>query len=750
MNGSDAFFAGYRLEQRISTDTVSTTYRAVSLSRSLQRRPVALRITEPLDTGDDQRAAGRWGSDSDTVEAFFAALRGAAAVGHPALATIHDAGVAAGRLYVATELVAGATLEEHLRHHGPLPAPDAVALLRPIAEALDRVHAAGVVHGAISPRTISVPRRGADPRAVAAMLTGFGLDTLLARRVRVDRNGVDIADVCYVAPEQLGGGHTDARVDQYALACALYHCVSGRPPFLRDTVAATFGAHLFSETHVPAGRGGHGALGAAVAVGMAKRPADRHRSCVALLRAAAPPTLPRAARSTPPLVRRGAPAPAPPPALRDAAMRGAATSAPRPPSGTRRHRRRARRRLRPRRLPIPWPIAAMLVLAGIICTLLVAAVLEGGSPIDVGGAPPVGRHEPAGAVLPGTAAAGAPGRGLDWQRQLDDGAVTRLVASAGGLVAATGRTAFALEPGSGTVRWSNRAGAGELSGVAVTGQVVALRSTRLRGLSLRDGAQRWEDIDVLTPVAALTASEGVLYGVRRGQIAAELVALDARSGRRMWRYDGGAAGLGRNPVVGAAGDHVAVLSDGHLSVFDTGPGAVAQRGGLRVARWHTDVARPWPRALVVLSDLVVVASRDGSVCAYAAIDGAERWCADIVGLEERAPTIATSGTTVAVIMPFHVTALERGSGAQRWISDASHALLPLAAGRGGDVVVADATGTVRGLDAERGDERWRGSGFGEITALTAGTDAVYAGTRDGRVTRVVPGAGRGGDTAAQS
>jgi outer membrane protein assembly factor BamB len=312
--------------------------------------------------------------------------------------------------------------------------------------------------------------------------------------------------------------------------------------------------------------------------------------------------------------------------------------------------------------------------------------------------------------------------------------------SAGVPVAATDRTVFALDANDGAVRWSGAAGPGELTDVAVTEQVVGLRATRLRGMSLRDGTQRWEDVDVLTPVTALTASDDVIYGIRQSQIAAQLVALDPGTGRRLWWFDGGPVGIGRDATVGVSGDHVAVLADGHLFVLGAGPGPVAGQRASRVARWHIDVTRPWRRALVVLSDIVIVASRDGRVCAYAVTDGAERWCADIVGLDGHEPAIVASGNTVAVVMPFHVTALARGSGAQQWVHDARHALMPITVSHARDVVVTDDTGTVRGLDAEHGDERWRGSGFGEITALTSSTDAIYAGTRDGRVVRVRPDA----------
>jgi serine/threonine-protein kinase len=252
-----------------------------------------------------------------------------------------------------------------------------------------------VVHGAISPRTILVPRRGTDPGTYGAVLTGFGLDTLLARQVRADRDRVDVTDLCYVAPERLGGGDTDARVDQYALACALYHCVAGRPPFVRPTVAAMLGAHLFSEAGVPASHDSDRTLGHAVAVGMAKRPNERHGSCVALMRATG--HLPAADRHAAEVSRAGgvrdtsAPPAATAPAAPPAATAAPAVRAPVGPAATARsgRRRDPRRRKRWFRLPIAWHVAVMLVLAGVISTLLFAAVFNAGEPVDTGSTVPV-------------------------------------------------------------------------------------------------------------------------------------------------------------------------------------------------------------------------------------------------------------------------------------------------------------------------------------------------------------------------
>src|SRR5215203_7014816 len=92
----------------------------------------------------------------------------------------------------------------------------------------------------------------------------------------------------YVAPEQLEGEPVDGRADLYSLACLLFECLTGEPPFRRDSRLAVAWAHL--EEEPPSASARNAALPAAVddalAKGLAKDPADRQQTCAALIAAA--------------------------------------------------------------------------------------------------------------------------------------------------------------------------------------------------------------------------------------------------------------------------------------------------------------------------------------------------------------------------------------------------------------------------------------------------------------------------------
>ena len=110
-----------------------------------------------------------------------------------------------------------------------------------------------------------------------AYLTDFGLIRRTQLHTDITKTGQFMGTVDYCAPEQIKGGEIDGRADVYSLGCVLFECLTGAPPFRKDTEVATIYAHL--EEDVPKASSKHPGisplLSSVVTKAMAKRPEDR-------------------------------------------------------------------------------------------------------------------------------------------------------------------------------------------------------------------------------------------------------------------------------------------------------------------------------------------------------------------------------------------------------------------------------------------------------------------------------------------
>ena len=106
-----------------------------------------------------------------------------------------------------------------------------------IASALDTAHTAGLIHRDVKPANILLDRGH-------AWLTDFGLTKRLISSADITAATDIVGTPDYLAPEQIDGRKIDGRVDQYALACVVHHCLAGAPPFERDSDLAILQAHL--------------------------------------------------------------------------------------------------------------------------------------------------------------------------------------------------------------------------------------------------------------------------------------------------------------------------------------------------------------------------------------------------------------------------------------------------------------------------------------------------------------------------
>jgi serine/threonine protein kinase len=159
-----------------------------------------------------------------------------AAIDHPNIAAVFEAGEWEEALFIAMRLVRGPNLKA-LTIAGGLEAERALRILTPVAAALDAAHAAGLTHRDVKPQNILV---GEGDRA---FLADFGLTKGLGDTV-LTRAGEFVGTIDYSAPEQILGQPATSAADVYSLGAVLYECLTGTVPFPRHTDAAVMYAHL--------------------------------------------------------------------------------------------------------------------------------------------------------------------------------------------------------------------------------------------------------------------------------------------------------------------------------------------------------------------------------------------------------------------------------------------------------------------------------------------------------------------------
>jgi hypothetical protein len=262
---------GYVVHERLDAGLVSATYLA---SRASDGYPVLLQVVSEEF------------SDPGSADHFFTTLERVAELDHPVVPKVRDMGQADGLLYVITAATEGRPLAAALAEVDALPLDDALAGCTELADALDTMAAVGLVHGALSPKTIWLNDRGRVPSAPRMSLHGFGTLPLRTSAVR-QAGAAPPADLLYTAPEQVYGTPVDERTDQYALACAVVHCLTGRPPFDRATIGGLLDAHTRDDpaTHLTAAGWLPPTVAEGLARGLSKVPSDRFDTCTALMTA---------------------------------------------------------------------------------------------------------------------------------------------------------------------------------------------------------------------------------------------------------------------------------------------------------------------------------------------------------------------------------------------------------------------------------------------------------------------------------
>lgn len=191
----------------------------------------------------------------------------------PHVVPVHDYGEIDGQIFLEMRLVEGTDLDSVLKRFGPLTPPRAVAVITQIASALDAAHAAGVMHRDVKPQNILVT---ADD---FAYLVDFGIASATTDE-KLTQLGTAVGTWKYMAPERFSDAEVTYRADIYALACVLFECLTGAPPYRADSAGMLVSAHMMDPIPAPSQRRPDipKAFDAVIARGMAKRPEDRYAS----------------------------------------------------------------------------------------------------------------------------------------------------------------------------------------------------------------------------------------------------------------------------------------------------------------------------------------------------------------------------------------------------------------------------------------------------------------------------------------
>jgi TolB-like protein/cytochrome c-type biogenesis protein CcmH/NrfG len=228
----------YKISQAIGTGGMGEVYLATDI---VAGRKAALKLLPMRFTGDAER-----------LKRFQQEAHAVVGLNHPNILTVYEIGEDHSIHYIASELIEGETLRQHLMR-GRMQLSEAIDIAIQVASALAAAHQAGIVHRDIKPENVMLRPDG------YVKVLDFGIAKLAEQEVPVtiprdealllvETNlGSVLGTVRYMSPEQACGAQVDKSTDIWSLGVVLYEMVTGHVPFTGDTPREVMSAILESE-----------------------------------------------------------------------------------------------------------------------------------------------------------------------------------------------------------------------------------------------------------------------------------------------------------------------------------------------------------------------------------------------------------------------------------------------------------------------------------------------------------------------
>ena len=222
---------GYELEEVVATSGMATVFRAHEL---ISGRQVAVKVPHPEVE-----------SDPTMFDRFRREEEIGTRIDHPGVMKVF-ANPGRSQVYMVMEWLDGRLLRQILNEQKKLPVERAVKLTVGICEALEHVHAHGVVHRDLKPENIMV----SDEDEIH--LIDFGIaGSVGARRLTFAHFSQSMGTPDYISPEQVRGKRGDARSDIYAMGVMLYEMLTGVVPFSGQNPFAVMNDRLLNQPVPP-------------------------------------------------------------------------------------------------------------------------------------------------------------------------------------------------------------------------------------------------------------------------------------------------------------------------------------------------------------------------------------------------------------------------------------------------------------------------------------------------------------------
>lgn len=686
----------YRIVARIGAGGMGQVY----LGRSPGGRPVAVKVVRPELAGD-----------GDFRRRFAREVAAARRVNGAFTAGVVDADPEGSPAWLATVYVSGVPLGEAVARHGPWPGASVLALGAGLAEALEAIHAAGVVHRDLKPSNVLLAADG--PRVI-----DFGISSA-SEASALTRTGMTIGTPGFMSPEQLTGTTVGPASDVFSLGAVLAYTAAGVGPFGTGTPHALHFRAVYEQPDLEAlPQDLRGIVAACLAKEPGRRPAVADLLRLMTVRGGGEPAV-------------ATPLPAEPGWMPDAVRQlvreqaAGADAVPRTPTPT-----------------VPDVPAAPPAAAGFPAPDVHQAPTRTADhappPLPPPAAAPLSRR---GALLALSGTAVAAGTAVVAWKLSDGGSGHAGPTSQGKPSTPAARPVRTTAPPvrkPGQQIWAFPTGDEVHTAPAVANGVVYIGSNdhNLYAVDAATGKKRWAFPTGSVVYSSPAVANGVVYF---GSGDDALIALDAATGEKRWAFPA-ANTVDGSPLV--AGDVVYVGSeDEHLYALDAATGT--KRWSFRCRKDGSVKSRP-----AVAGGLVYVGSWDDHLYALDAATGKKRWEFGGSYIMDSPPVVA-GGLVYATSTRLY--ALDAATGKQRWtrtgrkysIPGAGYRALLSPAVAGGVVYVGDEVQNLYALDAATGGQRWVFRTGGSIFSTPAVAGAlVYFGSKDKNLYAVETATGR--------